>query len=217
VTSLEFPRSHCGRGFYYPFFFVPVGTMPRMAGHVAFMPATLHEAVPRRMADISAAVVMAAVGMVIAMLEMVATGMDVGTDMPMPAFMPRIVPVVAGGVGCFGGGAQPYADIVVQPAMASFIIAIIPEIFRERLGGRDRSHVQGGGVALALAIPAVHPVLDLAHAVTVIDGLFLLILLIVLVVHGCPGQMDRAKRRGVCIIRLVLAVCREGKQAHEKN
>ena len=47
TAGLGFRRPNRLRGFYYLFFFVPVGTMPRMAGHVAFMPATLHEAVPR--------------------------------------------------------------------------------------------------------------------------------------------------------------------------
>lgn len=175
--------------------------------------ASLHSPMPVRM---SATIGMTAVGALIAMGEMVAAGMDIGVDMPVPAFSPGIVPVVGMRVADFGGIAQPSSDTVIQPAVAVLVMAFIAEIFWERLGRRgDRRYVQGRGLAFALAIPPVHPVLDFANPVTVIDRFFF-VFLIVLVVRRCRYPLVGAKGKGRRIIRTGLAARRKDGQAHKE-
>ena len=63
----------------------------------------------------------------------------------------------------------------------------------------------------ALDVAPVHPALDFAHPVTVIDGLFFLVILLVIV---CRSQLQVMGTRRMGIIAHSIAVRRQGQQPH---
>ena len=88
-------------------------------------------------------------------------------------------------VGMMPNAAQPDPIRLAAMPETSVCVAMIRRGFGGRLGGQVQTR------ALALGVAPVHPALNLAHPVAVIDGLFLLVILVV-VVRGC-GQVNRAR------------------------
>ena len=100
----------------------------------------------------------------------------------MPVTVARMVRIgMSAGVpvGMMPDAAQP--DPIRPAAMpeTGVCVAMIRRGFGGCLGGQVQTRA-----LVALGVATVHPALDLAHPVTVIDGLFLLVILVV-VISGC--------------------------------
>lgn len=114
-------------------------------------------------------------------------GIEMPIVMSMPA--PRAIDVAAIiAVWAVFSVAQPEADVISPFAETALIVTVVLEIFRKRL--RQCGPFCGERrviCALTLGVPTVQPLLDLAHAITVIDLLFFLIVFFVLV--GCRRRV----------------------------
>ena len=135
-----------------------------------------------------------AMSMPVSML--MSAGMPVGH--PVPRRMRVIVPV---SVRPVANTMEPNPD---GPPVAGAIIAT----GTRRLG---RSVDILARTLTALGVATVHPALDFAHPVTVIDGLFFLVILLV-IVCGSQHQVMGTRRMG--IIAHGIAVRRQGQQPH---
>ena len=140
--------------------------------------------------------VIVSVAMSMTVSMMMSAGMPMGH--PVPRRMGVIVSVP---VRPMANTMEPNPD---GPSVAGAIIAT----GARRLG---RSVDILARTLTALDVAPVHPALDFAHPVTVIDGLFFLVILLV-IVCGSQHQVMGTRRMG--IIAHSIAVRRQGQQPH---
>ena len=182
---------------------VPLDAGAFMAGVIAAMPLLAMVAMANGTMDLALVVVMA---MRVAMADRMPLGMAVGMDMAGP--MPATVVVAARAVACPGGMAE-------MGAVAAFVRASAVEKVGRGLRRGVGDHIQGWGVAFALPVAPVQPILHIAHPVTVIRGLLFFVLLVIIL----GGQLQPLRRGTTCLYHFGLGItqAKQAKQEHKGN